>query len=130
MLQEQIYLTLGCYGREEDKFVLCPSCSNRILLLEDSLENIEEIWAYLEAIQLLDRPMINLNAIRNTVYRMQEKYDQKFKKLWSEKDFNIIERFIHMHKPCGLYLKLEVSDNEPALDLIKVEQPIQIKAKR
>src|SRR5690606_31338580 len=83
-----------------------------ILELKDSLNYIDEIWAYLEGINLLDKPLIDINAVRNFVFRMQSKYDQGLRKLWSEKEFNYIERFIHMHKQCGLYVMLRVGELE------------------
>ena len=125
MSEECVFLVLGCYGRKEDSFTLCPSAENRILKLDDSLVYIDEIWDYLEAVKLLDKPVINLNAIRNIVFRMQDEYDQKIKKLWSEKEFNMIERFINMHKQCGLYMKLVTAvDEEPKpqeFELIKIQ---------
>ena len=125
MLQENVYLTLGCYGRKEDGFILCPSIVNRILKIDDSLAYNEEIWNYLEAVKLLDKPLININAIRNFIYRMQDRFDQKVKKLWSEHEFNTIERFMIMHKSCGLYIKL-ISVEEDDLKIV-LEEPERVK---
>jgi len=123
--EESVFLVLGCFGRKEDNFELCPGVENRILKLDDSLVYIDEIWDYLEAVKLLDKPVINLNAIRNIVFRMQDKYDQKIRKLWSEKEFHMIERFINMHKQCGLYMKLVTAIDEAPkpqeFELIKIQ---------
>lgn len=116
MQDRNVYLVLGCYGRKEDGFILCPSVCNKVLKLDDSLIYIDEIWDYLEAVRLLDKPLIDINAIRNLVYKMQDKFDQKIKKLWSEKEFNSIERFIHMHKSCGMFVKLELSYEEQIVE--------------
>lgn len=107
-MEESIYLVVGCHGRKEDEFTLCSSLENRILKLDESLLELDDIWSYLEGVRLLDRPLVDLNAVRNLVYRMQAKFDQRLSKLWSEKEFHCIERFMHMHKSCGLYMKLEI----------------------
>lgn len=121
MQEESVYLVLGCYGRKEDGFTLCPSAENRILKVDDSLVYIDEIWDYLEAVRLLDKPLIDINAIRNLIFKMQDRFDQRIKKLWSEKQFNAIERFIHMHKSCGLYVKLAaLPDEKPEQEEAKV----------
>jgi len=105
---ENAYLALGCYGRKEDGFTLCPSAENRILKLDESLVFFDEIMDYLDAIGMFDRPMMDINAIRHLVYNLQDRYDQKIRRLWTEREFNCIERFIQMHKPCGLYAQIIV----------------------
>jgi len=107
-VEENAYLVLGCYGRKEDGFVLCPSTENRILQLQESLVYFNEIMDYLDAIGLFDRPMMDINAIRHLVYNLQDRYDQKVKRLWNERELNCLERFIQMHKPCGLYARIIV----------------------
>ena len=103
---ENAYLVLGCYGRTDDGFVLCPSSENRILKLDDTLNSFNDLMDYLESVGLMDRPMLDINAIRHLVHNIQERYDQVVRRLWTEKQYHLIERFIHMHKPCGLYAKL------------------------
>lgn len=105
-MAEDAYLVLGCYGRTENGFVLCPSVQNRILKLDDALVNIDGVINYLEAVKLFDRPMLDQNAIRHLVYYLQDRFDQKFKRLWTDHEYNVLERFLQMHKPCGLYSQL------------------------
>lgn len=105
-MEENAYLVLGCYGRTENGFVLCPSVQNRILKLDDSLVNIDGVLDYLDVVKLFDRPMLDQNAIRHLVYNLQDKFDQKFKRLWTDHEYHLIERFMHMHKPCGMYAQL------------------------
>jgi len=105
-VEENAYLVLGCYGRTENGFVLCPSVQNRILKLDDSLVNIDGVLDYLDVVKLFDRPMLDQNAIRHLVYNLQDKFDQKFKRLWTDHEYHLIERFMHMHKPCGMYAQL------------------------
>ena len=119
-VQENAYLVLGCYGRSENGFVLCPSASNRVLKLDDSLVNVEGVTDYLDAVKLFDRPMLDQNAIRHLVYNLQDRFDQKFKRLWTDHEYHLLERFIQMHKPCGLYTQLILvpytEDQEPEVE--------------
>ena len=120
-MQESAYLVLGCYGRSENGFVLCPSTQNRILKLDDSLVNVDGVTDYLDAVRLFDRPMLEQNAIRNLVYNLQDRFDQKFKRLWTDHEYHLLERFIQMHKPCGIYAQLilvpgELDEKLPAED--------------
>jgi hypothetical protein len=113
LVEESAYLVLGCYGRTENGFILCPGMQNRILKLDDSLVNIEGVTDYLDAVKLFDRPMLDQNAIRHLVYNLQDRFDQKFKRLWTDHEYHLLERFIHMHKPCGLYAQLILTYDEP-----------------
>ena len=97
---------MGCYGRSENGFVLCPSTQNRILKLDDALVNVDGVTDYLDAVKLFDRPMLDQNAIRHLIYNLQDRFDQKFKRLWTDHEYHLLERFIQMHKPCGLYAQL------------------------
>lgn len=110
---EKVYLVLGCFGHKQDDFVMCPSTENRILKVDESLYGFDEIWAYLESVRLLDRPMLDINAIRHLVHNLQQNHYQNTKKIWTESKFNLIERFIINHKSCGLYAKLIVTMDEP-----------------
>jgi hypothetical protein len=105
-LEECAYLVLGCHGRTENGFILCSGVQNRILKLNDSLVNIDGVIDYLEAVRLFDRPMLDQNAVRHLIYNLQDRFDQKFKRLWTDHEYNLIERFIHMHKQCGVYAQL------------------------
>jgi hypothetical protein len=105
-VEEKAYLVLGCYGRTENGFVLCSSTQNRVLKLDDSLVNIEGVMNYFDAVKLFDRPMLDQNAIRHLIYHLQDRFDQKFKRMWNDHEYHLLERFIQMHKPCGLYVQL------------------------
>jgi hypothetical protein len=67
---------------------------------------------YLESVGLMDKPMLDINAIRHLVHNIQDRYDQVVRRLWTEKQYQLIERFIHMHKPCGLYARLALTPEE------------------
>jgi hypothetical protein len=109
---EELYIVLGCFGRRDSvesglpEFISCGGIENRILKLSSNLESFNEIMDYFEGLRLFDKPMFDINAIRHFIYNMQERYDQKFKRLWTEKQYNLYERFIISHKSCGIYVKL------------------------
>jgi len=116
---EKLFLVLGCFGRQDSvnsadllTFVSCPSVENRILKIDESLDFYNEIMDYFESVRLFDRPMFDLNATRHLLHNMQDRYDQKFKRLWSEQQYNLFERFILGHKICGTYIKLIIVSSE------------------
>ena len=111
-MEENAYLILGCYGRIENGFILCSTTQNRILKLDDALVNLDGVINYLDAVKLFDRPMLDQNAIRHLVYNLQERFDQKFKRMWTDHEYHLLERFIQMHKPCGLYAQLVLVQDE------------------
>lgn len=111
---ESVFLVLGCHGREEDTFVLCPGTENRILKLdEEKLVNINGVVDYLEALKLFEKPLLDYNAIRHLTANLQAKFDQKVRRLWTERYYSLIERYTLMHKPCGLYAKLVTAEDTP-----------------
>jgi hypothetical protein len=85
---------------------------NRILKLDDSLTNFHGVMDYLDSVKLFDRSMLDQNAIRHLVYNLQEKFDQKVRRLWTDHQYHMYERFMQMHKPCGLYAKLILISEE------------------
>lgn len=117
-MEENAYLVLGCYGRTENGFILCSSTQNRILKLDDSLVNINGVTDYFEAVRLFDRPLLDQNAIRHLIYNLQDRFDQKFKRLWTDHEYHLLERFMQMHKPCGLYAQLILVQEEPPSSIV------------
>lgn len=118
-MEENAYLVLGCFGRSEDGFISCPSVENRILKIDESLNNSDKIMDYFESLKLFDRPLLDLNSIRHLVYNLQDRYDQVIRKLWTEHKYHLIEKFVHEHKQCGLYAKLivvmDIMDNDKVI---------------
>jgi len=135
MEDERLYLVLGCFGRKENGFVLCPSTENRILPISESISNFEKLLNYLNQVKLFDKQMLDNNGIRNFIFNLQDKYDEKIKRLWNDHEYNLIERFMNMHKPCGLYCKLilvpkefeEEIEEEQISFIIKPQNSIDIK---
>ncbi len=82
---------------------------------------------YLEAVRLFDKPLFDFNAVRNLIFKLQENYDQGLKRLWTEKNFHLYQKFILDHKMCGTYIKLSLVPLEYDQEQIK-EEKIFIKA--
>lgn len=120
-MDEHAYLVLGCFGRTENDFVLCPSVENRILKLDDTIEDFHKLVEYLECVHLFDRPLLEQSSVKHLVYNIQNKFDQKFRRLWTDHQFNLLERFMVMHKPCGYFAKLILVPEE-----IDIKEPEQI----
>ena len=118
-IKENLYLILGCFGRVDDGFVSCSSCENKILNLDTRLENYNGIIEYLDTCRLFDKPTFDFNAIRHVMHNMQDRFDQvaSGRRLWTEKQVQLYQKFLMDHRLCGLYLKLalvakEVPKNE------------------
>lgn len=131
-MSSDLYLAMGCFGRRDGDFISCRAVENNILKIDPDLEYYEEISKYLESLRLFDKPLFDINAIRHMFYNMQDRYDQKIKRLWTEQQFNLYEKFMLTHKMCGIYVKLTVSQaapkSEPCADervLIPAAKPIK-----
>lgn len=126
-MSSNLYLAIGCFGRRDGDFVSCRAVENNILLIDPQLEYYEDMSKYLESLRLFDKPLFDLNAIRHMLFNMQDKYDQKIKRLWTEQQFQLYEKFILTHKMCGIYVKLVVSENEKQKSEV-IEEKISISA--
>ena len=116
-MEDQLHLVLGCFGLTNSfpngtAFVSCRGVENRILRVSEALDFYEEMMLYIESVRLLDKPLFDMNAIRHFIHNMQDRYDQKFKRLWPESSYHLFERFILSHKSCGIYVKLVLVDPE------------------
>lgn len=123
----EIYLNLGCFGRQEDDFISCSGIDNCILSINEKLYNYKEIMDYLDSYNLFDKQLFDNNAIKHFIYNMQNKFDYVGRPLWLPSKFSLYERFIYEHKMCGTYIKLSldkkdnVFEHKPVLILPKKE---------
>lgn len=113
-IKEDLYLVLGCFGRVDDGFVSCSSCENKILTLDTRLENYNGVIDYLDVCRLFDKPTFDFNAIRHVLHNMQDRFDQvaSGRRLWTEKQIQLYQKFLIDHRLCGLYLKLALEAKE------------------
>lgn len=110
-MQSPTYLSLGCFGREDDGFVSCSKVENNILLIHEKMSNYSEIMDYLDGCKLFDRPLFDINAIRHIVFNLKNRFIPVVKPLWNEKQFNLYQKFIIDHRNCGLFLKLNIEED-------------------
>jgi len=128
----ELYIILGCFGRNDDGFVSCASCENKILKVQSCLDKYNEIMDYLEVCRLFDRPLFEYSSIAHFIKNMQDRYDQiaAGRRLWSEKQYNIYLKFIAEHKLCGCYVKLALLEQKEAEKPIPEEKGVIIKAQK
>ena len=128
----QLYLLLGCFGRNDDGFVSCAGCENKILRVESRLDKYNEMMDYFENCHLFDRPVFEYSAIAHFIKNMQDRYDQVAvgKRLWSEKNYILYQKFLAEHRLCGLYIKLGLFEEGTPEKTPFVEKSIRINAKK
>lgn len=127
MSSSELYLVMGCYGRRDYDFISCRGVENRILKISPSLEYYDDMCNYFEGLRLFDKPLFDINAIRHMLFNMQDRYDQKIKRLWTEQQFQLYEKFIHTHKMCGIYVRLMIGEEEKKTTIIE-DKPVYIPA--
>lgn len=103
----EILIVLSCFGRTDDGFISCSGCRNVIFRLNPSYHFYSDMMDYFDSLQLFDQPLLNTNAIRHFIFKMQDTFLLPGRKLWSEKMFNLYQKFVIDHKNCGLRLQLE-----------------------
>lgn len=108
---ESINIVLGCFGRIDDGFVSCSRVENIILTVDNSLYRYNDIMDYLDVYRLFDRMLLEYNGIRHFIFNMRDKFDQIDKRIWSEKQFNLYQKFVIDHKSCGLFVRLDFRNN-------------------
>ncbi len=111
-MKENLLVLLGCFGRKDDDFVSCSATENSILKIENHLHQYKEIMDFLDGHRLFDRPMFDYNAVRHFIFNMQEKFDQPNRKLWTEKKFQLYQKFTYDHRNCGIFIKLILAEEE------------------
>jgi len=111
-----LYVLLGCFGRQDDGFISCSGVENCILVVDASLTNYTEIMDYLDGVKLFDKTILEYNSVRHIILNLQDKFDQVVKRLWTEKQFILYQKFVVDHKNCGVYLKLKMAEEEEMND--------------
>lgn len=106
-----VVLICGCWGREEEGFVSCSGASNIILDLGKNTERNKQIIDFLDNVyKIFDRPLYN--NVHTAIFNIQEKFSDKGKPVFKEALFKRIEGFCIQHIKCGLYLRLEMKEEE------------------
>ena len=61
---------------------------------------------YFDTCSLFDKKLLDYNAIRNFISNLFMKFELPNRKIWSEKQYCLYQKFVIDHKNCGLYLRL------------------------
>jgi hypothetical protein len=97
-------LILGCGGYETHTgFLVCSSVSNVMLDLKDiSEDNYEKTMVFLDrTCKMFDRPVYDYNKVVNIISLLYKNYH-----VIEEDRLIDIQRFIRLHKECGIFLIL------------------------
>ena len=104
----QVEIVLGCFGCQDDDFLICPGIENVIYKFNSEHQLYSEISNYLDKCKLYDRALLDYTSIRNFLVRFKESFNQPTKPTWLEKKYENYQKFVINHRQCGLYLKLNL----------------------
>jgi hypothetical protein len=124
-------VVLGCFGLRQDGFISCGSVQNIILKVGPATHRYDEMTAYFEQCRLFDKPMFELNGIRHFIFNMQNRYDQVMRPIWTQKQFDLYQKFIMDHRFCGLFLRLSLpveDSGKTSKDVSEIEIPVKHQA--
>lgn len=108
---QPVNISLGCFGRHDEGFILCSGITNTIFTLTNDHYYYEEIMAFLDNCKLFDKAIFDYNACRSFLSSFRSKFESPVKPIWKEKKYNMYLKFVSDHKDCGLCLKLSVSNS-------------------
>lgn len=105
----EAYLVLGCGGFEtENGFIICNSVTNPMLDLSKIPQD-----KYLRAVEFMDkscklfeRPIYDYNKTINVITMLYKTYE-----IMSHDELVNIQRFIKLHKDCGIFLILLMKED-------------------
>lgn len=106
-----VHLLLGCWGLQQDSFILCGGVENTILSIGLSTPQYQELMDYFDNLRLFDRPLFEWNAILNVIYNLENKFSQVTKPTFLPKQKERIQKYLQQHRSCGVYLKLALADD-------------------
>ena len=107
----KLFLILGCWGREENGFIICKGIENIIIdLTKKTTQNIQIVDFLDSKYFLFDRPLYN--NVHTALWNLQEKCSQKGHLVFSSELFKYMEEFCIFHKKCGVFLRLKMEKEE------------------
>lgn len=107
----KLFLVLGCWGKQNNNFVLCSSTQNIILDLTKNNVRNSNIINYLDhTLRLFDKPLYA--NVHTAIWNINEKFSEADSPVFEENLFKNIEKFCIEHVHCGLFLRLELRENE------------------
>jgi hypothetical protein len=107
----KVLLTLGCWGRIEEGFIICNGVTNQVLDITKNSERNVSIKDYLDShFRLFDRPLYN--NVHTAIWNIQDKFSIKGNPVFNNYLFRRIEEFCIIHRKCGLFLCLKAQEGE------------------
>jgi len=105
----RVTLILGCWGRADFGLKTCNGVENIILDITNNSERNISIAQYLDThYKLFDKPLYN--NVHTVIFNIQDKFSIKGKPVFDRNFFKVLEEFCVMHRKCGLYLRLDLSE--------------------
>jgi len=105
----KVFLSLGCWGRTEEKFAICNGVTNQILDITKKSDRNISIAKYLDShFKLFDRPLYN--NVHTAIWNIQELFSIKGNPVFNDHFFKRMEEFCIVHRKCGLFLRLEMQE--------------------
>lgn len=108
MVKIQAYVILGCNGFKNKTFKYCNGIINPIIDLDKIPDDIyEDFVNFLErSCELFDGPVLDHNKCSNILNMIHKKYS-----LYSNEKLIDIQKFLKMHKDCGIFINLVLKEN-------------------
>lgn len=105
----KVVLILGCWGREHDGFRMCGGVINEILDITKASERNQAIASFLdERYGLFDKPLYS--NIHTALYALQNTFSEVGRPVFPDPLFKHAEQFCVKHSKCGLFLRLEITE--------------------
>lgn len=111
-MSQKFEIILGCFGKEDGGFISCPSVENTILIVDPLMHKYKELILHLKSFNLFEKRLLDYNAIRHFIFNLQNNFDQITKKIWTERQFLLLQKFTISHKDCGLYIDVIQMEND------------------
>jgi hypothetical protein len=73
-------------------------------IVPEEFEDVKDFLFYIKSLNLIEKRLIDYNAIRKVLFNIQDRYYQKNKTIWTKEYFRLLENFTLVHRSCGIYL--------------------------
>jgi len=108
----RVALVLGCWGRSHDGFRMCGGVSNEILDLTAPSERNQAMSDFLDSrYALFDRPLYT--NVHTALFSLKNEFEGVGAPVFAKGVFELAEQFCVAHARCGLFLRLEMKEEEP-----------------
>lgn len=108
-MREKLFIILGCLGLKDNNIVMCKSVENCIWQM-NSFKHYDQMVDFFDKYGLFDSPLFDYNAIRSLIFKFHRQFSDIASPIWTDNEFNTLEKFVAKHKDCRLYLRLSLSN--------------------